>query len=382
MIIAFVSIIRDSWGGSEELWAACANDALSNGHKVIISAYNCGKISKKTEELINKGALLHKRIGSIPKNLSLIPYAKKRILRAFQKTIGNPFYSLFKYKPDVILYIGTGFSINNDYKLLQLVEQNKTDFFINIQLNAEHENAVSKKQIITANKAYYFCRKIFFVSERNKVVVEKTLNATLKEAVVVRNPVNLPSTSIIPFPINTQMQMAMVGNLRIIHKGQDIVLEILSSDKWKQRNWHLNIYGSGEDEKYLKDLADHYQLNDKVTFHGKVNDIRGVWERNHILLMPSHMEGMPLAVVEAMICGRACVGTDVGGIAEWIEEDKSGFIAEAPTVTSFGKAMEKAWTHLNDWETIGRNAHERAMQLYDPEPGKTLLKLITESISS
>jgi glycosyltransferase involved in cell wall biosynthesis len=74
------------------------------------------------------------------------------------------------------------------------------------------------------------------------------------------------------------------------------------------------------------------------------------------------------------------VGTDVGGIAEWIEEGKSGFIAEAPTVASFGKAMERAWEHLNEWEVMGRNAHERAMQLYDPQPGKTLLKLITESI--
>jgi glycosyltransferase involved in cell wall biosynthesis len=171
----------------------------------------------------------------------------------------------------------------------------------------------------------------------------------------------------------------MVGNLRVVHKGQDIVLEILSSHEWKKRNWHLNIYGNGEDEKYLKDLVKYYQLNERVTFHGKVNDIRAVWENNHILLMPSHMEGMPLAVVEAMLCGRPCVATDVGGISEWIEEDKSGFIAEAPTIASFGNAMEKAWSRLSEWETMGRNAHERAMQLYDPNPGKTLLKLITES---
>ena len=90
------------------------------------------------------------------------------------------------------------------------------------------------------------------------------------------------------------------------------------------------------------------------------------------------MEGMPLAVVEAMICGRPCVGTDVGGIAEWIEEGRSGFIAEAQPFTSFGNSIERAWLQLNNWQQIGINAHERAMSLYDPEPGKTLLRLITQ----
>jgi len=380
MVIAFISIIRDVWGGSEELWAACAKEALLKKHKVIISAYDCGVISSKTQELIDKGAILEKRIGTIRKEAGFLGYMQKRFLRIYQKTLGNPFHSLFKYEPSIILYIGTGNSIAYDFKLLHLIKKKKTNFFINVQLGSEGYKELSEKEISVIDEGYQSCKRIFFVSKRNQMVTETLLNRMIENGVVVRNPVNISSVELIPFPSNVNIQLAMVGNLRVVHKGQDIVLEILSSAIWKQRNWHLNIYGSGEDENYLQDLVSHYQLTDKVTFHGKVNDIRGVWEKNHILLMPSHMEGMPLAVVEAMLCGRPCVGTDVGGIAEWIEEGKSGFIAEAPTVASFGKSMERAWEHLNDWEVMGRNAHERAMQLYDPQPGKTLLKLITESI--
>jgi L-malate glycosyltransferase len=195
--------------------------------------------------------------------------------------------------------------------------------------------------------------------------------------------VNIDSTKIIPYSALPgegnwdDVQFAMVGNLRIIHKGQDIALEALSSAIWHNRRWHLNIYGSGEDEAMLKRLVDRYGLKNKVTFHGRVNNIRNVWRINHILLMPSHMEGMPLAVVEAMICGRPVVVTDVGGSREWIDEGVEGFIADTPTVVSFGAALERAWLVRDRWPTIGKFAHEKAMFLYDPVAGKTLLHLLT-----
>ncbi len=147
---------------------------------------------------------------------------------------------------------------------------------------------------------------------------------------------------------------------------------------WKTRSWHLNIYGSGADENYLKKLCDEDNLADRVSFHGQVNDIRALWQKNHILLMPSRMEGMPLAIVEAMLCGRPCVVTNVGGISEWIEENRSGFIAESITPDSFEKALERAWQRKDQWKEMGKYAHERARHLYDPNPGKTLFDLITE----
>ena len=53
---------------------------------------------------------------------------------------------------------------------------------------------------------------------------------------------------------------------------------------------------------------------------------------------------MPLALVEAMLCGRTAVVTDVGGNAEWIEDGETGFVAEAATAKSFGAALkERGW---------------------------------------
>ena len=275
-----------------------------------------------------------------------------------------------------MVYVGTAYTIYNDYKLISLVKRNKCAFFINSQLNYEAAHTISLKEKKAVSSAYELARQVFFVSKRNKLAAEKHLERSIPNGMVLRNPVNISSTEIIPYPLKDKMYFAMVGNLRIIHKGQDIVLEILSSAIWKKRNWHLNIYGSGEDEHFLKQLMHTGGLSDRVTFHGRVNDIRGIWLVNHILLMPSYLEGMPLAIVEAMLCGRLCVATDVGGIEEWIEENISGFIAEMPSLFSFAKTMEKAWSNKEEWELMGINAHERAMHLFDPHAGRTLLELI------
>ena len=92
--------------------------------------------------------------------------------------------------------------------------------------------------------------------------------------------------------------------------------------------------------------------------------------------MPSRMEGMPLAIVEAMLCGRPSVVTDVGGHKEWIENGIEGWIAAKATVDSYSKALEEAWQQKDKWEQVGISAHDKAMKLYEPEPGKKLLDLI------
>ena len=86
---------------------------------------------------------------------------------------------------------------------------------------------------------------------------------------------------------------------------------------------------------------------------------------------------MPLAVVEAMICGRPALVTDVGGHSEWITDGVEGFVAPAASVASLEKTMEICWQQKHNWEQMGLAAHKKALQLYDPNPGQTLLDLMT-----
>ena len=81
---------------------------------------------------------------------------------------------------------------------------------------------------------------------------------------------------------------------------------------------------------------------------------RGIWKENHILVLPSRYEGLPLVLVEAMWCGRPAVVTDVGGNAELCRDRQTGFVAQSATLASVAEAMERAWEARSDLEADGQ----------------------------
>jgi glycosyltransferase involved in cell wall biosynthesis len=173
--------------------------------------------------------------------------------------------------------------------------------------------------------------------------------------------------------------MANVARLDAHCKGQDALLQTLSESRWRDRRWLLRFYGSGPDLPYLQRLAKFYNIADQVEFRGHVADVQSIWADNHLLVLPSRSEGTPLSLVEAMICGRPSVVTDVGGNTEWVDEPATGFVADAPSANSLNGALERAWEARDRWEVIGRRAHQAAVAKADPRPEENVLSLLVEN---
>jgi glycosyltransferase involved in cell wall biosynthesis len=117
----------------------------------------------------------------------------------------------------------------------------------------------------------------------------------------------------------------------------------------------------------LERLAQRLGLSDRVVFVGHVSPAE-IWASNHVLVMPSRLEGLPLAMVEAMLCGRPVVATDVAGHSEIIEDGVTGFLADAPTVSSMAKALERFWARRAHAVEIGAAASKRIRGLRPPDP--------------
>jgi glycosyltransferase involved in cell wall biosynthesis len=115
---------------------------------------------------------------------------------------------------------------------------------------------------------------------------------------------------------------------------------------------------------------------------GHVEDVHAIWQEHDALILPSRMEGTPLALIEAMLCSRTAIVTDVAGNGELIEDNVSGFLAKAPTEELLDEALERAWQRRGEMTALGRAARERVLEMVPADPvgdfGNRLVQL-TES---
>jgi glycosyltransferase involved in cell wall biosynthesis len=64
------------------------------------------------------------------------------------------------------------------------------------------------------------------------------------------------------------------------------------------------------------DLVRRRHLQNTVRFMGPVSPVSTAYHRARVVVLSSISEGLPYTVIEAMMCGRATVSTDVGGVRE------------------------------------------------------------------
>ena len=115
-------------------------------------------------------------------------------------------------------------------------------------------------------------------------------------------------------------------------------------------------------------LVQRFKLEGRVTLAGHVSRVEDIWAENHVLVMPSRFEGLPLAIVEAMLCRRPVVATDVAGNSEIVEDGITGFLADAPTVGSIARALERLWERRHDLRLMGETAAKHIRNCVPADP--------------
>ena len=390
MKIAIISTMQPSpWGGSEELWADMANQALEDSHQVVVSVYHWPTTPSKIVELQQKGAQIirqpNPRFQRQPNRLARVFNKSLSLLRSLFHVSSNSlstFDSLFRLKPDVVcISQGATYESIRLNHLLNLLYAASIPYVVICHMNRDTLIPDSTTRV-TTTKFFAHAYRVAFVSDHNLKITERQLASKLSNAIILRNPVNLVEVARLPWPPSGSFNMASVARLQASFKGQDVLFEALGSELWQGRNWRLRLFGEGPDKEYLQELVRYYGIAEHVEFLGHVKDIRAIWSENHLLVLPSRAEGTPISLVEAMLCGRPSIVTDVGGNAEWVNEPQTGFIAEAPTANSFGAALERAWLARNTLEEIGVRAYDKALTLFDKTPGRSLLKITLDAAQS
>ncbi len=368
-----------AWGGSEELWAEMAHLALRKGIQVSAFVPRDPGEHPKWEALRNSGAaLFHEssQDGIYRKRLlgraDLVSARLGRFLRA------RPLRAFFSTAPDVVL-ISDGGSVPPE-QVIDLVCKCHSPRPYVILSQSNRDESIPQEHRKNAAQYYRHAYSALFVAQSNVNATERQLAEKLANARVVRNPVNLKSLDPVQWPTNLDgIRFACVARLHRVNKGHDILFEALSGRRWRERDWSLSLYGSGDEEPYLRDLCACYGLDGRISFCGQVEDIRAIWQTHHALVLATRSEGTPLVVVEAMLCARPVISTAVAGIPEWVRDGRSGFLAQAATADLFASALERAWDRRSEWREMGIDARTDALSLYDPAPGETLLSIVTDA---
>ena len=142
------------------------------------------------------------------------------------------------------------------------------------------------------------------------------------------NVVQIPNAidlSLIPKKSTKQFknQLIFAGRLSK-EKGIEILLETASQ---LPNNYHLLIAGSGPLEEKVRKLSDEKTNLHYLGYQSKQNMlslIRG----SDLLIQPSLEEGISSTLLEAMACGTCVLGSDIEGISEVIENNKTGLLVE------------------------------------------------------
>jgi glycosyltransferase involved in cell wall biosynthesis len=280
------------WGGSEELWAATALEALDAGHEVFVSVLGWTDKAPKLRELELRGANI------------LYRHNPAYLTQGASFFAGSSYRALFKRNLDVLVISqGWVFDVIARADLLQCLYVTSIPFVLVCQLNDNLPGLTDDCQREHARNIFSRAFRVLFVSDRNRIAAERQLAMKISNSDLVLNPVNLSDRSYLPWPDSGTARLASVARLELKHKGQDILIEALSADQWKHRDWHLTLYGSGPDECYLRSLVEFYGLQGRITFAGHQSDVRAIWAEQQVLMMFSRAEGTPLALVEAMLCG-------------------------------------------------------------------------------
>jgi glycosyltransferase involved in cell wall biosynthesis len=109
------------------------------------------------------------------------------------------------------------------------------------------------------------------------------------------------------------------GILEQLFKAPDILMKAIQKVRDKGFDVNLIWIGGGKYLQNMKQMAEQLGISEHVNFVGQVTagaEVRRYLDMADIFVMPSLVEGLPRAMIEAMARGLPCVGTRVGGIPE------------------------------------------------------------------
>jgi glycosyltransferase involved in cell wall biosynthesis len=154
-----------------------------------------------------------------------------------------------------------------------------------------------------------------------------------------------------------------VGNLYPV-KGHIHLLEALGRLAARFPALHVAIAGRGELDEPLRARARELQVSDRFHLLGLRSDIGNVLAAADVFALPSLSEGVPLALLEAMLTGRTIVASAVGEVPTVLDGGRAGVLVPAAEPAALASALASVLSDSTRARQLGAAAHLRATEAY------------------
>lgn len=229
------------------------------------------------------------------------------------------------------------FDINCILKIRSLLIEQKIDLIhahgIKAALYSRIASIFKCKYIVTHHgntshdlkvKLYEFLEQICMRFSNQTISVSFEMEKNLKKIGIKSKTIeNMLSYKVITReePNNEKLKLVIIGRISI-EKGHADLINALSLIDLP---FTLDIIGSGSEDKNIIKLIQDKKLENKITLLGFKQDINKELIKYDALVMPSHREGLPMILIEALCIGVPVIGSKVGALIQYIEEDKLKF---------------------------------------------------------
>ena len=250
---------------------------------------------------------------------------------------------------DVILSVG------DPSLYLALLFRKKYKYKIIVSERVDPYTTRSKGDIIR-RKLYYLCDSFVFQTNEAKDYFNEPIKS---KAYVIPNPVimppNLPQWSW----NNSQNSLVYAGRYDNYQKRIDLLLESFAIVHKSYPDIILEIFGGGYDNALVKKLCDQFSITDSVIFHGVTNNIYSELIKSKIFVFTSDYEGIPNAVIEAMMVGMPIVSTDTSpGGTKMLLQNKYGVLVERGNANAVAEGIVYLLENKELAESMGNSARE------------------------
>lgn len=160
-------------------------------------------------------------------------------------------------------------------------------------------------------------------------------------------------------------RMISVGHLHP-SKGYDLLLPALKPVFKKHPDWHIDIYGEGDDRQMLEKLRNDLGLNGHVNFPGFAYNIQKEYCNSAFYVMSSRYEGLPMVLLEAMSCGLPIVSFNCKEGPSTLLRNNAGYLVPPENIP----AMSTAICQMIENEQLRKSYAKKALEVikdYSPE---------------